>query len=431
MNKLYFILIVLLLAMLLLTGYAAVFPSHVLFWLLTGLCLLTVVFLLYFHRRVVRPMRIIADGMQLLREQDFSSRLRSVGEPEADQIVEIFNHMMTQLKEERLRLLERNHLLDLLIEVSPMGVVMLDFDGRITSLNPAAIQFLDCPADCKGKTMAEIPTALARKIAQLEDHQAETFSMNNATVYRCTRSSFLDRGFQHPFILIESLTQEVMNAEREAYGKVIRMISHEVNNTMAAIGSIIETVGDELSPIPDTQELVTALQACTARSREMSAFITRFSDVVKIPDPCLQSVSLHSLVTANQQFLESLCHAHDIRLQTNLCDEAPQVKMDVALMTQVLVNVVKNSIESISGQGESGGEITIATTASPVTMMITDNGAGISPETEQKLFSPFFSTKPHGNGIGLLLAREILTRHRFQFSLRTDDDGKTRFRIQF
>lgn len=431
MNKLYLILILLLLAMLLLTGYAAVFPSRVLFWLIEGLGVLTILFLFYFHRRVVRPMRIIANGVQLLREQDFSSRLHNVGETEADRIVGIFNQMMSELKEERLRLLERNQLLDLLIEVSPMGVIMLNFDGHITSLNPAAMQFLDNPNDCIGRTMAEIPNDLARRIARLEDSQTQTFSMNNANIYRCTRSSFLDRGFQHPFILIESLTQEVMDAEREAYGKVIRMISHEVNNTMAAIGSIMETVSDELLDIPDTQELTTALHACTTRSREMSAFITRFADVVKIPEPCLQSVSLHSLVTANQQFLESLCHVHGITLRTSFCDEPLQAYMDVALMTQVLVNVVKNSIESINEQKAGNGEITIATTASPVMLTVTDNGAGISPETEKKLFSPFFSTKPHGNGIGLLFVREILTRHRFQFSLKTDSDGKTRFRILF
>ena len=396
-----------------------------------ALILLLLVILLYFYRRVVRPMRIIADGMDLLREQDFSSRLHTVGEPKADRIVGMFNQMMAELKEERLRLIERNYLLDLLVEVSPMGVVMLDFDNHITSLNPAAAQFLDCTAECVGKTMAELPNDLARRIAALEDGMIETFSMSNASIYRCTRSSFIDRGFLHPFILIESLTQEVMDAEREAYGKVIRMISHEVNNTMAAIGSIMETVSDELTEMPDTEELTTALHACTARSREMSAFITRFADVVKIPEPCLQPVPLNSLVTANRQFVESLCRAHGIMLRTSLCDDAPQVRMDVALMTQVLVNVVKNGIESIDEKKADGGEILIATTASPASLTVTDNGIGISPETEKKLFSPFFSTKPHGHGIGLLLVREILTRHRFRFSLKTGNDGMTRFWIQF
>ena len=400
------------------------------YFVLAAVLVVVVGFVAYLYRRIVRPMRLVSSGMQLLREQDFSSRLRNVGEPEADNIVAIFNHMMTELKEERLRLLERNNLLDLLVEVSPMGVAMLDFDGRITSLNPAAMQYLDCPADYAGKTFAELPNDLAARIATLADEATQTFNMNNASVYRCTRSSFLDRGFHHPFVLIEHLTQEVMTAERDAYGKVIRMISHEVNNTMASVGSIIETVSDELRERPDTQDLSAALQACTDRSREMSAFITRFADVVKLPDPHLQATPLNNLVTANLQFLESLCGAHGIVLHIALSEPSPTVNADIALMTQVLVNIVKNSIESIDERGIDHGEITIATTASPPTITITDNGTGLSPETEKRLFTPFFSTKPNGNGIGLLLVREILTRHRFPFSLKTENDGLTKFRIQ-
>ena len=398
-----------------------------------ALAILAVIFLIYIHRRVTRPLRIIGNGMDLLREQDFSSRLHKVGERHADRIVDIFNLMMNELKEERLRLLERNRLLDLLVEVSPMGVAMLDFDGRITSLNPAAMQFLDCKENFEGKTFGDLHNDLARRIATLEDGTSETFGMNDAHIYRCTRSSFLDRGFNHPFVLIESLTHEVMDAEREAYGKVIRMISHEVNNTMAGMGSIMETVSDELRDIPRTEELQTALQACTARSREMSAFITRFAEVVKLPDPIVQPTPLNTLITANLQFLESLCHSHNISLNTSLCDDTTEVEMDVALMTQVVVNIVKNAIESIDSQErtDAQGEITITTNNNPATITIEDNGAGITPETEKRLFTPFFSTKPHGNGIGLLLIREILTRNNFRFSLKTDNDGITRFRIQF
>lgn len=436
MNKIYIILIVLLLAMLLLIAFAPNIPRDVLFWVIEGLGLLTLGFLFYFYRRVMRPIHVIGNGMELLREQDFSSRLRHVGEPEADRIVEIFNRMMTELKEGRLRLRERNHLLDLLVEVSPMGVVMLDFDGMITSLNPAARQFLSCSDNCVGGSLADIGNDLALKAATLTDNQTATFNMSDAHIYRCTRRSFLDRGFMHPFVLIESLTDDVMRAEREAYGKVIRMISHEVNNTMASIGSIMETTADELGGMTGTDDLRSALWACLDRSRAMTAFITRFADVVKIPEPYLMPTPLNSLITANQRFLESMCCANGIRLVTVLCDENPSVEADVALMAQVIVNIVKNSVESIvDRRGDTAdahdGVVTIETSGSPMRITVSDNGSGISAETGKNLFTPFFSTKPYGHGIGLLLIREILTRHHCRFSLKTDGDSITRFRIEF
>lgn len=432
MSKIYITIILLLLAMLSLPAFAKNIPHGLLFWAVEGLGALTLILLIFFYHRVMRPMHVISNGMGLLHEQDFSSRLRNVGEPEADRIVEIFNRMMTELKEGRLRLRERNHLLDLLVEVSPMGVIMLDFDGRISSLNPAARQFLGITSHCSGKSLGDIPGDLAQRISRIADDSTETFTMSDAHIYRCTRRSFLDCGFQHPFILIESLTRDVVKAEREAYGKVIRMISHETNNTMAAISSIMETVNDELREMPGTDDLRTALQACADRSRDMSAFITRFADVVKIPAPVLQPTPLNSLITANRQFIESLCSAHGIRLTTSLCpDPSPMISIDVSLMTQVLVNIIKNSIESIADGSANDGEIIIATSLSPLLLTVTDNGAGISPDTEKNLFTPFFSTKPNGHGIGLLLIREILTRHNCRLSLKTGTDGRTVFRIEF
>ena len=110
-----------------------------------------------------------------------------------------------------------------------------------------------------------------------------------------------------------------------------------------------------------------------------------------------------------------------------LCEENPIVKMDTSLFEQVLINIIKNSAESI----DEGGEIIIRTPASPLTLEVCDNGKGISKEIESKLFTPFFSTKPNGQGIGLIFIREVLMKHGFSFSLRTYPDGITRFRIRF
>ena len=99
--------------------------------------------------------------------------------------------------------------------------------------------------------------------------------------------------------------------------------------------------------------------------------------------------------------------------------------IDIALFEQVIINVTKNSIESI----ESNGEITIRTAQEPARLEIIDNGKGIDADTEQKLFSPFFSTKPTGQGIGLMIIREILIKHNFKFSLSSYSDGLTRFII--
>ena len=132
--------------------------SSFMFFIVEGVVLVTILYLFLFYRRIIKPLDIIGNGMELLKEQDFSSRLSRVGQKEADRIVDIFNKMMEQLKNERLHLREQNHFLDLLINASPMGVIMLNLDNEIISLNPAARKMFGQPlsVDFAGKSFTDI-----------------------------------------------------------------------------------------------------------------------------------------------------------------------------------------------------------------------------------------------------------------------------------
>ena len=399
------------------------------FYVIESIVTFSLFYLIYFYRKVVKPLNSIAGGMDLLRAQDFSSRLSSVGQCEADRIVSIFNRMMDQLKEERLRLREQNHFLDLLISVSPMGVIILTLDERISMANKAALEFLDegTEEDIMNKTMDELSGSLAEELNRIPKDTTVTIRLSDSRIYRCSRLSFIDRGFAHPFYLIESLTSEVMKAEKKAYEKVIRMIAHEVNNSVAGITSTLDTIDDALQTIDDTEDIREVMKVCVERSYSMSRFITNFADVVKIPEPQKEEVHLNDRVTACKIFMENLCQNREIDLHLELCEENPVVSMDTSLFEQVLINIIKNATESI----DTNGKIFIRTSASPLMLEIGDTGKGISKEVETKLFTPFFSTKPNGQGIGLIFIREVLMKHGYTFSLRTYPDGITRFRICF
>ena len=377
----------------------------------------------------MKPLNSIAGGMDLLQAQDFSSRLAPVGQREADRIVSIFNRMMNQLKEERLHLREQNHFLDLLISNSPMGVIILTLDEQISMANKAALEFLNekTEEDVLNKTMDQLRGNLAEELNRLPKETTTTIRLSDSHIYRCSHLSFIDRGFAHPFYLIESLTSEVMKAEKKAYEKVIRMIAHEVNNSVAGITSTLDTIDDALQSMNDTEDIREVMKVCIERSYSMSRFITNFADVVKIPEPQLEEVHLNDRVVACKIFMENLCQNRDIELRLELCEENPMVSMDTALFEQVIINIIKNATESI----DTHGKIIIRTSASPAMLEIGDTGKGISKETETKLFSPFFSTKPNGQGIGLIFIREVLMKHGCTFSLRTYQDGITRFRICF
>ena len=428
--KFYFLLLaIIILAVWGVLFYLTIEQHGALFYITEALLTLSLIILFFFYRKVIKPLESIGNGMELLREQDFSSRLTTVGQAEADRIIQIFNRMMDQLKEERLRLREQNHFLDLLVSASPMGVIILTFDDEISLINKAALKFLGLTSEneVKGHSFNSIHSPLAEEILKIPKDTTSTIRLSDSMIYRCSRLSFIDRGFAHPFILIESLTSEVMKAEKLAYEKVIRMIAHEVNNTVAGITSTLDSVDCALESIDDTDELREVMKVCVERSFGMSHFITNFANVVKIPEAMLVSTDLNQPVNACKIFMENICRNRNINLHLDLCDTQPKVMIDTLLFEQVLVNIIKNAAESI----EEDGDIYIRTSATPPMLEISDNGKGIDKDVETKLFSPFFSTKPNGQGIGLLFIREVLNAHHCSFSLRTHSDGLTRFSIRF
>lgn len=198
--------------------------------------------------------------------------------------------------------------------------------------------------------LCELASPLAEEIERIPKDTTETIRLSDSMIYRCSRLSFVDRGFSHPFILVESLTSEVVKAEKKAYEKVIRMIAHEVNNTTAGITSTLDTVDGALECMEDTEDLREVMKVCIERCYSMSRFITNFANVVKIPEPQLQSVDLNDRVAACKTFMETVCRNRKITLHLDLCKENPEVMMDTSLFEQVLVNIIKNAAESIGKQ---------------------------------------------------------------------------------
>lgn len=401
-------------------------------WVKIALSLIPAGLMVWLYLSMIKPMTAIAAGMDLLRAQDFASRLVSVGQFDADRIVDVFNGMMDRLKAERLRVKEQNHFLHLLIEASPLGIAILDFDGRISECNTAMLDFLEVPdiGVVKGMYFDEVEGDLASEISKVPDGTTVTVRLGDTMVFRCSRLSFMESGFHRPFIIVEGLTNEVMRAEKAAYGKVIRLIAHEVNNTMAGVTSLLQTLSDVLEDSDVDPDIMPALDSCRERCDSLGRFITSYANVVKIPDLVLRPIELNALLASVFPFMEAMV-AGRIGLTLIKSGEPVIVDADPVLLEQALVNIVKNAVESIGDN--PAGEVKISVVSSLNGIQITDNGPGISPEAAGKLFSPFFSTKRGGQGLGLMFVSEILRRHNCRFSLRTDRGGEhlTRFIISF
>ncbi|WP_419034407.1 sensor histidine kinase [Dysgonomonas gadei] len=427
---LFWLLVILVFGALLSIGFLFYKTDIYKFMIIEGVAILAIILFIILYYRLIKPYQIIADGMELLKEQDFSTRLRLISDSEANKLISIFNKMMDQLKDERLQVREKNHFLDLLIQASPQGVIILDFDDHISEINPSGLRLLDINNinEVKGKKLSDSGISIGSQLEMLKASEDVVIRSSGITMYRCMRSSFIDRGFSHPFILIEELTHELLEIEKKSYENIIRMMAHEVNNSVGAVSSTLNVISDILRQ-NDNNELSDVLPAVDAsfdRCRHLGYFISNFAEVVKIPEPSLAETDLNELARSVDALTRLECKHRNIGLKLDLTEDNNIIRLDGIQFEQVLVNVIKNAYEAI---GENG-EIRIVTRSNPLSIQIANNGPGIPDDVKQKLFTPFFTTKSSGQGIGLMFVREVLINHNCKFDLKSEN-GWTRFDIYF
>jgi two-component system nitrogen regulation sensor histidine kinase NtrY len=380
--------------------------------------------------RSLKPIGAIGRSLNLLKEGDFNITMIKTGNNEVDNIIEVYNSMINRLREERLTVREKNQFLDLLIESSPLGIVLFDMDGRIIDINSSALRCLGIPKeDYKGKYLSDIDSKLSPEIGKIDYEERQLLMRADGQKFLCRKLFFMDHGFRHPFYLIEEFTEEIRKAEREAYGKLIRMMAHEVNNTIGSVNSIMSSfqANPDLFVESDREEVIRMLGIAIQRNYQMNRFMQNFSNVVKLPLPEKEYMSLNESVSVVIESFSSALKEKNISVEIKLYAPSQLIYADRSQLEQVFSNLIKNSVEAVANNGKIG----ISTTAKPITIRFEDNGAGLSKEVSERLFTPFFSTKPGGQGIGLTIVQEILTNHGFPFSFRNKGTSGTEFIIKF
>lgn len=352
-------------------------------------------------KSVIKPLNTVRNGIYLLREQDFGSRLRYTGQPDADKVVDLFNNLMGAMKAERLKTLEQNRFLSQLVEASPMGIAVCDYDGNIVETNRA------------WNTM--LTPELSDAIAAVAENEIRTFRLDGSLIVRISRLWFMDSGFRRQFILVERLTNEIVAAEKQVFNKIVRTIGHEVNNTLGSVISVLDTLADINAGDRDVHDTITSSMASCDN---LVKFVKGYADLVKLPAPVPVAVDINEWLTRLHPTLAGMAPGN-ITIDYEPDGEPQQANFDPMLMERVMINIVKNAIESIGDRTD--GRITIRAANRRIT--VADNGPGIPAEVSAKLFTPFFSTKRPDRGLGLMLIADILRSHGARFSLTGTESG--------
>ena len=375
-------------------------------------------FLLAAWERAVMPLQTLANLLEALREGDYSVRGRTPppGDVLGEVMVEV-NALGDLLRAQRFDAVDAAKLLRAVLDEIDVAVFTFDAHSRLRLVNRAGERMLAQPAPrLLGRTAAEL--GLEDCLEGPAERTFECVFPGGPGRWQARRSSFREGGLPHRLVVLADLSRALREEERQAWQRLIRVLGHELNNSLAPIQSTAATLSGllrrDVPPEGWKDDAHRALDRIAERSASLTHFVAAYSRLARLPPPTLQNVR-PAPVLRRVAALEERC---PVRLA-----EGPDIALeaDPAQLEQLLINLVKNAAEAALETGGAKVEIHWETPGDELHVRVLDNGPGLPPS--QNLFVPFFTTKPGGTGIGLVLCRQIAEAHGGRLTLSNRSDG--------
>ncbi|MEO7433617.1 MAG: ATP-binding protein [Dokdonella sp.] len=374
---------------------------------------------LVFARALARPvaalMRALSGSVTAFRDGDFSFSIGGRRGDEVGDLVDAHNELGRVLREERQHLFQRELLLDTVVQNTPTALVLVEERGHVVYANLAARQLLNAGRPFNGERFDAIvetaPAPLAQAIAGEVDSLFTVPFENEEETFHLSQRAFKLQGRPHRLYQIKRLTRELARQEVATWKKVIRVISHELNNSLGPIRSLSHS-GRELARLGDMTRLGIVFDTIEERTRHLEGFIQGYARFAKLPLPRAEAVDW-------APFVDGLSRNYAFVLAGPLPSTAGW--FDRAQVEQVLINLLKNAHES-GGAGETV-ELGVQQQSREIRIDVMDRGSGMTDTVLANALLPFYSTKRAGSGLGLALAREIAEAHGGRVQLANRRDG--------
>ena len=326
---------------------------------------------------------------------------------------------------------EANHqYLQTIVESVKIGLLCIDEEGGIFMMNKALQNLLKKPYLVHSKALEQIDEKLYETVAGLKtgDREMVRVSIDNKTVPIALQANeFTLRDQKLKLISFQNIQGELEEQELEAWQKLIRILRHEIMNSITPIVSLTATIDNMLSDSPhgsitkeQSDDIRAAIGAIRNRSEGLMHFTETYRNLTRLPPPKFQLVDANDLIERIKILFEPVCEKNNVNFQQHLSQAPVIFQADVELMEQVIINLLKNAIDASKGVVDPTVSIsTQRTKEGKCIIKIADNGKGIEPELMEQIFVPFYTTKEEGSGIGLSLSRQIMRVHKGRISVQS------------
>ncbi len=370
-----------------------------------------------FLRPVTEVLQALTDGLASLKDNDFSIRLAVHRDDELGELVARYNEAVGLLRRERSAIRQRELLLETALYRSPVALVLTNQLDRVIYANPEARRLFLGGERIEGRSFQEIlagcPTELRDTLNRGGDGLFTVESEPEPETFHLSRRRFQLNHQGHTLVLLRRLTSELSREEARIWKRVIRILSHELNNSLAPISSLVHSAGIVAGKPEQHDRLPQIFASIEDRVSHLTRFLRGYARYARLPPPKKEEVAWAELLGSVRQL-----YPFELSGQPPL----PNGFFDPAQMEQVLINLLKNAREA----SPEGGAVTVRFEDSPdggTRLSVLDRGRGMDEDVLRQALLPFFSTKKDGVGVGLPLCREILSEHGGKLSLRSREGG--------
>lgn len=411
-------------------------------WFFTSLILgfLIVILIINLIRYIFSFKNNLDNLIHTYEESNFQSKLRITrNKSKLKEVDQAFERIHNVVQTARVALNAQSYFLKTLIENIPSGVITLNQENNIININQSAKQILGLADDVNWSKIKETHPNLANQVELNNYLSNELISPSVDDELKQLSYSISTMKLQQDEIKIisfQNIKTVLDRNEMQAWNNLIRTMTHEIMNSVTPIISLSESGLNIISNKADLhftekniEHLFKSFSSIYNKSQWLKTFVEDYRKLIRIPHPEKREVNLPNLVNSCITEFEETINNKKIDLELNLSDIVTNI--DPNLIGQVLVNLLKNSIEALPNSEGKFIRIFIGTEKGNPIIKITDNGSGISSEAKSKIFIPFFSTKPSGSGIGLSLSRQIMRLHNGDITFESNPGNETTFILHF